>query len=732
MTARESIELWGGIECTVNRVGDVYFDQIERTGHASRLDDLDRLAELGVRAVRYPILWERAFRGPREYDFTWVDERMERLRALGIRVVAGLVHHGSGPRHTHLLDSGFSSGLEDFARAVARRYPWIEDFTPVNEPLTTARFSGLYGHWYPHKRDAASFLRALLVETQATACAMKAIREYVPKARLVQTEDFGSVFSTPHLNYQAEFENHRKWLSLDLLYGRVSKSHPLYRYLVKNGIESKSLRRLEEAPCPPNVVGVNYYVTSDRFLDERAARYPDLPVGSNGRDHYVDTEAVRARREGIVGHLEVLESTWARYGTPIAITEVHLGCTQEEQVRWFVEAWNAAHTARQKGVDVRAVTLWSAFGAYDWDSLVTRSRGSYEPGAFDIRGPAPRRTAVAWAAAELAKTGTCTHPLLDSPGWWRRPTRLFDQSSPICGERQAPSPTTSRPVLILGSGGVLANAFARACRERGIPFRLASTAELGVPNPACLAETITALAPWLVINAAGVPWHRDEINSAGICYRENVEEVRLLSEACRRARVRLLTFSSSLVFSGEKGSPYVESDEPRPTTWLGASHAAAERWVTHLHEEALIVRTGVVFDTEDHESRLREALRRLESGEVVNASGDGFCAVAFAPELAHTCLDLAMAQTVGIVHLAHGGSSSLLDFLRGFATALGVDAKRLVPATREHCRVWPHLPLRSPLGSERVPSLSKLEHCLEQLARCYRQKQISLDAGRAA
>jgi hypothetical protein len=32
---RKSIELWGGIECSHNRVGDEYFDQISRSGHAA-------------------------------------------------------------------------------------------------------------------------------------------------------------------------------------------------------------------------------------------------------------------------------------------------------------------------------------------------------------------------------------------------------------------------------------------------------------------------------------------------------------------------------------------------------------------------------------------------------------------------------------------------------------------------------------------------------------------------
>ena len=35
------LELWAGIECTVNRVGDEYSDQLERSGHAIRLKDLE-------------------------------------------------------------------------------------------------------------------------------------------------------------------------------------------------------------------------------------------------------------------------------------------------------------------------------------------------------------------------------------------------------------------------------------------------------------------------------------------------------------------------------------------------------------------------------------------------------------------------------------------------------------------------------------------------------------------
>ena len=58
---------------------------------------------------------------------------------------------------------------------------------PVNEPLTTARFSGLYGHWYPHGRDDITFVRTFLTQCRAVALSMQTIRRVNPAAQLVQT-----------------------------------------------------------------------------------------------------------------------------------------------------------------------------------------------------------------------------------------------------------------------------------------------------------------------------------------------------------------------------------------------------------------------------------------------------------------------------------------------------------------------------------------------------------------
>lgn len=417
------LELWGGTECTVVRVRDHWSDQTRLSGHHDRDADLDLFAAIGFRAMRYPVLWERvAPDEPATCDWRWTDRRLGRLRDLGIRPIAGLVHHGSGPRYTHLLDPDFPVKLERYAGQVARRYPWITDWTPVNEPLTTARFSALYGHWHPHARDEGAFWTALVNQVDGVAHAMRAIRAVIPDARLIQTDDLGRSYATAPLFHQAAFDNARRWAGWDLAFGRVTPGHALWDRIAGHGLGDR-LRPLADAPSPPDIIGINHYLTSDRWLDHRLQRYPARTHGRNLEQIYADVEAIRVLDPAPAGLAGALREAWARYAVPLALTEVHLGCTREEQLRWIGEAWDTAQLLRGDGVDIRAVTAWAVMGSCGWDTLLTGG-GAYEPGLFDVSDGAPRPTALAAAWAGFPR-GTPRDPLASAPGWWRRADRLI-------------------------------------------------------------------------------------------------------------------------------------------------------------------------------------------------------------------------------------------------------------------------------------------------------------------
>jgi dTDP-4-dehydrorhamnose reductase len=727
------LELWGGHECTVNRVGDLFHDQTRLTGHHDRIADLDRFAELGLKALRYPVIWERVDpEGDGELDWHWTDERLARIRTLGMRPIAGLLHHGSGPRSTDLLDEGFAEKFAAFARAAAERYPWIAEWTPINEPLTTARFSALYGHWHPHVADEPRFWRALLNQIDATRLAMRQIRVVRPDARLIQTEDLGRTYSTRAVAHQADFDNARRWMTWDLLEGRVTPGHPLWRRLEGFGFGDR-LRSIAEDPCPPDLLGVNHYLTSDRFLDHRTDDYPPEQVGGNDFMAFADVEAVRAVLPAPGGLEGVLDEAWARYGRPLAITESHNGCTREEQVRWIREAWEAAERLRGRGVDVRAVTAWALLGTYDWNNLLTRYVGHYEVGAFDVRSDPPRPTALAGELKRLA-SGGAPHPGTQGPGWWRRDIRL--RFRPVFRTVESPEPrpewraaqASRQPLLIVGATGTLGKALARACEWRGIDYRLTGRGELSLEDGASIAGVLEAAEPWAVINAAG--WVRvddAEADPEG-CMAANARGAARLARACRDRGLPMVGFSSDLVFDGRRDRPYVESDAASPLNVYGASKALAEAEILAPGGRALMVRTAAFFSPYDPYNFASHVVRTLAAGQAFEAADDLVISPTYVPDLVGAVLDLLIDGETGLRHLANDAAVSWAEFARQVAGALDLDAGLVRGVPAASCG-WPAArPANAALATERGRIMPPLGDAIARYAGVVRQAQFAAEA----
>ena len=166
---------------------------------------------------------------------------------------------------------------------------------------------------------------------------------------------------------------------------------------------------------------MNHYITSERFLDERTTRYPANFHGGNGRHVYADVEAVRVCATGVAGPREILSEAWERYRLPLAVTELHLGCTREEQLRWVKEVWDAAVELRSQQIDVQAVTAWAAFGAFDWNSLLTCDAGCLRTGSFR----SPFTGAAAHCFGEDDSHAGCGRDISITRCWTRRVVAPF-------------------------------------------------------------------------------------------------------------------------------------------------------------------------------------------------------------------------------------------------------------------------------------------------------------------
>jgi dTDP-4-dehydrorhamnose reductase len=696
-------EIWGGIECTVNRIGDGYRDQLTYSGHYERDDDIDEIASLGFKKLRYPVLWEshQPDSPDQEIDWTRTEKKIQAIISHGIEPIIGLVHHGSGPSFTSLEDKDFGSKLADYAFKVATKFSFIKYYTPINEPLTTARFSGLYGLWYPHHKSAAQLCCILINELKGIVFSMQAIRKVNPQAVLIQTEDLSKVQSSRSLKYQAKFESERSWLTYDFLCGKVDQHHPFWSYFISMGIEEKDLYFFLDNPCPPGIAGFNYYVTSERYLDKNLSRWPEETHGGNGKHLYADVPAVRVvKPEGLYS---LLKEAWNRYHIPMALTEVHINCTREEQLRWFNEAYDIACKLKAEKVPLVGVTAWSLLGAFDWDSLLTRKSNTYEAGAFDVSDNKRRPTALVPLIKSLAFQQKVTHPLLNQPGWWHYSYK----------NKLAEVASRFPPLLILGSNGTLGTAFRHICARRNIPFIGLARPDFNVTKKEHLLKAIEYHTPWAIINATGYVKVDDAEAERDICHSLNVSAVGQLAGICSNKGIQLMTFSSDLVFNGKKDVPYLEQDTVDPLNYYGKSKAEGEKLSMQNFADTLIVRTSSFFGPWDQYNFAHLFLKNSENGHSINVVKNVVVSPTYVPHLVDASLDLLIDRETGIWHLCNDGKISWIDFAGELAARAGYGRQNIIPKNQQDMDWKAARPAFSALESQKGIKLASLDKALQ-------------------
>src|SRR4029079_9043128 len=196
----------------------------------------------------------------------------------------------------------------------------------------------------------------------------------------------------------------------------------------------------------------------------------------NEVQQYADVEAIRINHGNPSGLTVLLREAWERYELPIAITEAHINSGREDQLRWLKEIFNSCTEALHSGINIKALTFWSLFGAYGLNNLLTSANMDYEPGAFDLRSVKPRPTAIAAFIKNTIGKKKFEHTLLNQKGWWHQTNRFYNaQLSPKTFLR-------SRPLLIIGKTGSLGQAFANICGYRNFPFLLTGRDEFDITN----------------------------------------------------------------------------------------------------------------------------------------------------------------------------------------------------------------------------------------------------------
>lgn len=270
-----------------------------------------------------------------------------------------------------------------------------------------------------------------------------------------------------------------------------------------------------------------------------------------------------------------------------------------------------------------------------------------------------------------------------------------------------------RPVVITGATGTLGRAFEKLCAERHLACHVTSRAELDITSSDSVAHALDRREPWLVINTAGYVRVDEAEGDHERCHRENALGPQTLAAACATRNVSLVTFSSDLVFDGEKREPYHEEDAPAPLGVYGKTKHEAEQRVLDQHPDALVVRTSAFFGPWDEYNFVTRSLRALAEGKEVRVPAGMVVSPTYVPDLVHATLDLAIDGEAGLWHLANVGKTTWAELARTAARIAGHTPDRVTEVPAETLGWSARRPRFSALGSVRghlLPTLGDALH----------------------
>ncbi len=242
-------------------------------------------------------------------------------------------------------------------------------------------------------------------------------------------------------------------------------------------------------------------------------------------------------------------------------------------------------------------------------------------------------------------------------------------------------------LLVLGGSGQLGAELTAQARARGLDAAAPVSAELNVTDRAALEAALDSVRPAWVLNTTASHVVPECEKDPARAFAINAAAVRHMAEACQARGIGLVTYSTDYVFDGRKGSPYDETDAPRPLQTYGVSKLAGEQLCALFHPDALIIRTcGVYGGANGSRAKMGNfilnLLRDTRDKAELEVSSEQIVDPTPAADLARASLDLiALRPAGGIYHLASDGHCSWAEFAAAGMEIAG-RATRIIPVDR--------------------------------------------------
>jgi beta-glucosidase/6-phospho-beta-glucosidase/beta-galactosidase len=339
-------------------------DEMQKACHYTHWkQDFELVKELGLKFLRYGPPYYKVHQGPNQYDWAFTDETFKYLQELDIVPLVDLCHFGVPDWIGDFQNADWPIHFAEYARDFAKRFPYLQFYTPINEIFIAATFSAQYGWWNECLSSDKTFVNALKNICKANVLAMNAILKVQPQATFIQSESTEYFHAeAPDCFAHAEFLNQKRFLSLDLTYG-YPVSVIMYEYLLQNGMTKEEYRWFMtqdvSAKC---IMGNDYYITNE---------------------HMVHCNGTTSAAGEIFGYYVITHQYFDRYRLPIMHTETNI--SEPNCVNWLKRQWANAYRLKQDGVPIVGFTWYSLVDQVDWDSALRNDAGNVNAlGLFDL------------------------------------------------------------------------------------------------------------------------------------------------------------------------------------------------------------------------------------------------------------------------------------------------------------------------------------------------------------
>ena len=226
-------------------------------------------------------------------------------------------------------------------------------------------------------------------------------------------------------------------------------------------------------------------------------------------------------------------------------------------------------------------------------------------------------------------------------------------------------------ILLLGAKGQVGQELAKTLDPLNTLAAVDRT-QLDLTDLEAIARTIDQTKPQVIINAAAYTAVDKAESEPELAHKINAQAPEAMAKAAADCDAILVHISTDYVFSGQAGTPRLETDETGPLGVYGKTKLAGEAAIRAATPKHIILRTAWVYGTQGKSNFLKTMLRLGKERETISVVSDQVGSPTWAKDIAEAIADLVKqvqaadnsdaSDRFGTYHFTNSGVASWYDF----------------------------------------------------------------------